>query len=118
MHQSGGALSNEETMGSPHSPVIDGNRDGALRTRPTARHDPVGSDPAALPESEANLHLVLDAAQAGMLVWRIREDRCEADGRMLVLLGRTELHTSTLSDFIALCVHPDDAARVARAFAR
>src|SRR5262245_38851966 len=71
----------------------------------------------AMRDSEARLRLALDEAEMGTFIWRIPEDRCEPDPRMLSLFGLPPGRTCSRDEIVAL-IHPDDRSRYADAFAR
>ena len=71
-----------------------------------------------LPQSEAPLRQALDAAGVGTFVWRIQEDRCEPDGRMLALFGFADGRTFSLADIVSTLIHPEERGHFADSFAK
>ena len=65
---------------------------------------------AALRESEVRRDLALETAALGTYVWHAREDRTEADARLLALFGRAEETHATFAYMLDQGLHPDDRA--------
>ena len=64
----------------------------------------------ALRESEVRRDLALETAELGTYVWHAREDRTEADARLLALFGRSEETQATFAYMLDQGLHPDDRA--------
>ena len=64
----------------------------------------------ALRESETRRDLALETAELGTYVWHAREDRTEADARLLALFGRAEETQATFAYMLDQGLHPDDRA--------
>ncbi|NBW09378.1 MAG: PAS domain S-box protein [Caulobacteraceae bacterium] len=72
----------------------------------------------ALHESGRRLQLALDAADLGAFVWHPREDRSEADPRMMAMFGLAPDNDLTLTGALERSIHSEDAAPYAAAVQR
>jgi PAS domain S-box-containing protein len=72
----------------------------------------------AVAASEARLQLALDASGMGTFLWHVREDRTEADDRMLAHFGLSPHSAISLASALGTLIHPDDRRRYADAVAR
>lgn len=75
----------------------------------------VGTSPG---DSELRLRLALDAAAMGTFIWHVKEDRTEADPRMVALFDQPPGGQITLRAALATMLHPDDREPYAQAVAR
>jgi signal transduction histidine kinase len=72
----------------------------------------------ALRDSEMRLRIALDVAGMGTFVWHLREDRSDADDRMLALCGLPEALRHEFAAAFAQLLHAEDRARYHDAVAR
>ncbi|HLW23527.1 MAG TPA: histidine kinase dimerization/phospho-acceptor domain-containing protein, partial [Steroidobacteraceae bacterium] len=72
----------------------------------------------ALRDSEMRLRIALDVAGMGTFVWHLREDRSDADDRMLALCGLPEALRHEFAAAFAQLLYPEDRARYQDAVAR
>ncbi len=72
----------------------------------------------ALREGEQRIRLALDAAELGTFVWHPDDDTCEADARMLALLGLDAGSSGIACATLEQAIHPEDRQRWRAGFAR
>ena len=73
---------------------------------------------ATVRDTEARLQSALDASNMGTFVWHAREDRTEADLRMLRLFGLPPDGEINLRNALSTLIHVDDRERYALAVGR